>query len=234
MIYWVILAVLGVLILVLVWRLAKLERTVQTLEDGIGRLTEMFVSERRRGVAGEVFLAHLLDNVLGGAYESQVSLGAGLRVDYVLLIPLDDGRTGRLPVDAKFSGDPKSAKRMVDQVARYVAYSDFGFAVMFVPSDDILPRLPADIWQYAMQKGVWICGPTGLYALVRSFAVLKSVGSVLARQKEIAGRLASLGADVEGIRSEFQSLDRAMERVRQRLREVIGRLEDVVNNRPPA
>jgi len=221
----------GILLVVIVWRLARLERSVETLDSGLFKLVDMFVSERQRGTAGEVFLGYLLEDVLGGSYERQVQLDVGLRVDYVLLIPLEDGRIGRLPVDAKFGLDPKGLRRMVEQVARYVPYSDFGFAVMFVPSDSLLARVPDDVLQYAMQKGVWITGPTGLYALVRSFIVLRSVSSVLARQKEIAGRLALLGTDVEDVRTEFQNLDRAMERVKLRLKGLIGKLEELINSR---
>jgi len=177
------------------------QKKIDTLTGSVVSLQELLGDKRTRGAFGEVQLEAQVKNVLPPtAFEFQVTLSNGMRVDCVLKLPEP---MGLLCVDSKFplenyhrmvgpgSNDVERAlaqrqfradvRRHVDDIARkYILPNETAEgAVMFVPAEAVFAEIHAyhaEVVEYANSKRVWIVSPTTLMAVLNTArAVLKDV-----------------------------------------------------------
>ncbi|GEM_PF-2930833 len=199
---------------------SQVSRSLQEISPKIGRLYESIVGSRGR--SGEMALQFLLERILlPGEYETQVSLGP-YRVDVLLKLNMGSGIV-EVPVDSKFTyGDSSEVKRRIDEVSKYVPYSDTGFALMYVPSDAILNEIVSDsaLVDYAFSKGVYMVGPTSLYAFIRSAYMMKSLADASQKHKETLQKVSHIKKDIDDILGES-------EKVLRHSRNMISRLESL-------
>ena len=177
------------------------QRKIESLTGSVVSLQELLGDKRSRGAFGEVQLEHLVRNVLPpAAFEMQVTLSNGSRVDCLLRLPPP---TGRVAVDSKFplenyhrmfTADTTEAERAlaqrqfkadvrkhIDDIARkyIIAGETSDGAVMFVPAEAVFAEIHAyhpDVVEHAASRRVWIVSPTTLMAVLNTArAVLKDV-----------------------------------------------------------
>lgn len=141
-------------------RLIKLDETnkrVVDVADELKSLQNVLTNPKQRGVLGEYYLSHVLENVLPpNSFQTQYKFKNGEIVDAVIL--LDRGKI--LPIDSKFSLEnynrligesdkdkkqkyvdefKKDLKLRIDETAKYIRPSEktMDFAFMFIPSEAI-------------------------------------------------------------------------------------------------
>ncbi|HXV09038.1 MAG TPA: DNA recombination protein RmuC [Burkholderiales bacterium] len=177
------------------------QKKIDTLTGSVVGLQELLGDKRSRGAFGEVQLEAQVRNTLPpSAFEMQVTLSNGMRVDCVLKLPEP---VGLLCVDSKFplenyhrmvapggnDVDRALAQRQfradvrkhVDDIARkYILPNETAEgAVMFVPAEAVFAEIHAyhaEVVEYANSKRVWIVSPTTLMAVLNTArAVLKDV-----------------------------------------------------------
>jgi DNA recombination protein RmuC len=177
------------------------QKKIDTLTGSVVGLQELLGDKRSRGAFGEVQLEAQVRNTLPpSAFEMQVTLSNGMRVDCVLKLPEP---VGLLCVDSKFplenyhrmvgpgTNDVDRAlaqrqfradvKKHVDDIARkYILPNETAEgAVMFVPAEAVFAEIHAyhaEVVEYANSKRVWIVSPTTLMAVLNTArAVLKDV-----------------------------------------------------------
>ena len=177
------------------------QKKIETLTGSVVGLQELLGDKRARGAFGEVQLEALVRNAMPpNAFDLQVTLSNGTRVDCVLRLPAP---TGMVCVDSKFPLenfnrmlDPQAGeaerslaqktfradvKKHVDDIARkyIIAGETSDGAVMFVPAEAVFAEIHAYHWEvvdYALARRVWIVSPTTLMAVLNTArAVLKDV-----------------------------------------------------------
>ncbi len=177
------------------------QKKIETLTGSVVSLQELLGDKKTRGAFGEVQLEALVRNVLPpAAFEMQVTLTNGNRVDCVLRLPEP---TGLVAVDSKFplenynrmfdaqAGEAERAqarrqfradvRKHVDDIARkYIVPGETAEgAVMFVPAEAVFAEIHAhhaEVVDYANARRVWIVSPTTLMAVLNTArAVLKDV-----------------------------------------------------------
>ncbi|NOZ92873.1 MAG: DNA recombination protein RmuC [Dictyoglomi bacterium] len=199
---------------------SQISRSLEEVSPKITKLYESIIGNRGR--SGEMILQFLLERILlPGEYESQVTMGP-YRVDVLLKLDMG-GAVMKIPVDSKFTyGDESDVKARIDEVAKYVPYSDTGFALMYVPSDTLFAEITQNVHliDYAFSKGVYIVGPTSLYAFVRSAHMMKSLVDASQKHKETLKKVSSIKKDIDDILGES-------EKVLRHSRNMIARLESL-------
>jgi len=199
---------------------SQISRSLEEVSPKITKLYESIIGNRGR--SGEMMLQFLLERILlPGEYESQVTMGP-YRVDVLLKLDMG-GAVMKIPVDSKFTyGDESDVKARIDEVAKYVPYSDTGFALMYVPSDTLFAEITQNVHliDYAFSKGVYIVGPTSLYAFVRSAHMMKSLVDASQKHKETLKKVSSIKKDIDDILGES-------EKVLRHSRNMIARLESL-------
>ncbi|MGH6915296.1 MAG: DNA recombination protein RmuC [Geminicoccales bacterium] len=216
------------------------QKKIETLTGSVVSLQELLGDKRSRGAFGEVQLEALVRNVLPpAAFEMQVTLSNGSRVDCVLRLPAP---TGLVCVDSKFplenyrlmtEGKASEAqrafradvKRHVDAIAdKYIIEGETSDgAVMFVPAEAVFAEIHArhaDVVEYANAKRVWIVSPTTLMAVLNTArAVLKDV-ETRKQIHVIKDALGRLGQD-------FRRFDDRMRKLADHIRQAHEDAEDV-------
>jgi DNA recombination protein RmuC len=177
------------------------QRKIDGLTTNMVSLQELLGDKRARGAFGEVQLEGLVRNCLPpNAWQMQVTLSNGARVDCVLRLPEP---TGMVAVDSKFPlenyhrmytpglGEVERAqaerafkvdlRRHVDDIGdKYVLPGETSDgAVMFVPAEAVFAEIHAyhrDVIEHALARHVWVVSPTTLMAVLNTArAVLKDV-----------------------------------------------------------
>ncbi len=213
------------------------QKKIDGLTSNVVTLQEILGDKRSRGAFGEVQLEALVRNLLPPtAYDFQVTLANGSRVDCLLRLPEP---TGQVAVDSKFplenfnrmfdreTGEAERAqaartfkadvKRHVDDIAgKYIieGVTSDG-AVMFLPAEAVFAEIHAyhpDLVDYALSRRVWIVSPTTLMAVLNTArAVIKDVET--RRQVHIIKEeLARLG-------KEFGRFDERMKKLASHIRQ---------------
>ncbi len=199
---------------------SQISRSLEEVSPKITKLYESIIGNRGR--SGEMMLQFLLERILlPGEYESQVTMGP-YRVDVLLKLDMG-GAVMKIPVDSKFTyGGESDVKARIDEVAKYVPYSDTGFVLMYVPSDTLFAEITQNVHliDYAFSKGVYIVGPTSLYAFVRSAHMMKSLVDASQKHKETLKKVSSIKKDIDDILGES-------EKVLRHSRNMIARLESL-------
>ena len=213
------------------------QKKIDGLTSNVVSLQEILGDKRSRGAFGEVQLEALVRNLLPPtAYDFQVTLANGSRVDCLLRLPEP---TGLVAVDSKFplenfnrmfdreaaEADRLQAvrafkadvRRHVDDIAtKYIieGVTSDG-AVMFLPAEAVFAEIHAyhqDLVDYALSRRVWIVSPTTLMAVLNTArAVIKDVET--RRQVHIIKEeLARLG-------KEFGRFDERMKKLASHIRQ---------------
>jgi DNA recombination protein RmuC len=221
------------------------QKKIDGLTTNVVSLQELLGDKRSRGAFGEIQLEALVQNILPpDAYDFQVTLSNGNRVDCVLLLPEP---TGMVAVDAKFPlenyhrmfdtvfGDAErlqaqrqfraDVKKHVEDIAsKYIVPGETSDgAMMFVPAEAVFAEIHAyheEVVDYAMQRRVWIVSPTTMMAVLNTArAVLKDVET--RRQVHIIkDELGKLG-------KEFSRFDQRMKKLADHIRQAYEDAEQV-------
>lgn len=177
------------------------QKKIDGLTSNVVTLQEILGDKRSRGAFGEVQLEALVRNLLPPtAYDFQVTLPNGSRVDCLLRLPEP---TGQVAVDSKFPLEnfnrmferaaaeaerqqaqrtfKADVKKHVDDIAaKYIieGVTSDG-AVMFLPAEAVFAEIHAyhpDLVEYALSRRVWLVSPTTLMAVLNTArAVIKDV-----------------------------------------------------------
>ena len=210
--------------------IAGMNTTIRHIVDRVDSIYSSIVGDR--GKTGEQMLLFLLERLLlPGEYEVQASLGP-YRVDVLLKLNIGEDIL-RVPVDSKFThGKKADVKKRIEEVSKYVPYSDTSFALMYVPSDSIYLSITSDeeIVSYAFSLGVYIVGPTALYAFIQSAHTMKSLAMASKKYKEIMVDMASMKEDIGAILSDIEKLlkhSRNMNKKLEQLKIKLNRIKEV-------
>jgi DNA recombination protein RmuC len=191
-------------------RIAKIDAAqanINELSSQVVSLNQILSNKQERGAFGEIQLQDLVQNVLPpSAYEFQAQIGAGKRVDCLLLLPMPPGP---IAIDAKFPLESyKALRAATDEAQRQLAMRAFKTdmqkhiadiaekyivpgetaeqALLFLPSEAVYAELHAnfgEVVEQSYRKRVFIVSPTTLWATLNTIrAVLKDV-----RMRELAG-----------------------------------------------
>jgi DNA recombination protein RmuC len=221
------------------------QKKIDGLTTNVVSLQELLGDKRSRGAFGEVQLEALVRNILPPqAYEMQMTLPNGNRVDCALKLPEPTGLVG---VDSKFpmenfhrmyepglaEADRLAAQKQfradirkhVDDIAgKYIIpHHTSDGAVMFVPAEAVFAEIHAhhpEVVDYAMQRRVWIVSPTTLMAVLNTArAVLKDV-ETRKQVHIIKDELSKLGKD-------FARFDERMKKLADHIRQAHEDAEQV-------
>jgi len=191
-------------------RIARIDAAqvnINELSSQVVSLNQILSNKQERGAFGEIQLQDLVQNVLPpSAYEFQAQIGAGKRVDCLLMLPMPPGP---IAIDAKFPLESyKALRAATDEAQRQLAMRAFKTdmqkhiadiaekyivpgetaeqALLFLPSEAVYAELHAnfgDVVEQSYRKRVFIVSPTTLWATLNTIrAVLKDV-----RMRELAG-----------------------------------------------
>ena len=188
-------------------RIDAAQANINELSSQVVSLNQILSNKQERGAFGEIQLQDLVRNVLPpSAYEFQAQIGAGRRVDCLLLLPMPPGP---IAIDAKFplesykalraaSDEPQRQlamrafrtdmqKHIADIAEKYIVPGETAEqALLFLPSEAVYAELHAnfgEVVEQSYRKRVFVVSPTTLWATLNTIrAVLKDV-----RMRELAG-----------------------------------------------
>lgn len=220
--------------------------------DMVG-LQDILSNKQARGAFGELQLGDLVANILPpSAYDMQVSLSNGRRVDCLLRMP---NPPGPIAIDAKFplesfhalqaaeDGQAKTAaerrfrtdvsKHVTDIAERYILPGETAeWAVMFLPSEAVFAELHAgfpDVIEKSFKAKVGIVSPTTMMATLNTVrAVLKD-----AKMREQAGliqkEVATLMGDIGRLDDRVGKLHRHFDLANDDIRQIRISTEKIVS-----
>jgi DNA recombination protein RmuC len=216
-------------------RLAVIDRAQQKITDlsqQVVGLQDILSNKQARGAFGEIQLQDIVVGALPpSAYDFQVTLGNGSRVDCLLKLP---NPPGSIALDAKFPLESYRALRnAADDAEKVQASRAFSAdvirhvkaisekyvipgetaesALMFLPSEAVYAELHANfgnVIEESYRRRVWIVSPTTLMATLNTVrAVLKD-----ARMREQAGVIQT---EVLTLLDDVERLDKRVGRLNQ-------------------
>ena len=220
------------------------QRNITALSSQVVGLQDILSNKQARGAFGEIQMQDLVQGALPpSAYSFQATLGAGVRVDCLLLLP---NPPGAIALDAKFPLESYRALREArDEAALVQARRQFSIALkthvraiaekyivpgetadsalMFLPSEAVYAELHANfpaLVEEAFRSRVWIVSPTTLMATLTTVrAVLKDVH--LREQAHIIQReLRRLLDDVGRLDDRVAKLQRHFEQATEDVRQI--------------
>ena len=221
------------------------QKKITELSSNVVSLQEIMADKRSRGAFGEVQLEALVHNVLPEQHiELQYALSNGTRVDCLLRLPqptgdicidakfplenfqqmtdTEAGERERLEASRRFKQDIK--KHLNDIADKYLVPGETAVgAIMFVPAEAIFAEIHAhhgDLVKQAHQRGVWICSPSTLMAvLTTARAVLRD--DALRQQAGLMRRyLMELNTEFDRFRERMGKLSRHIESAHEETRKV--------------
>ncbi len=182
------------------------QKIITDLSQQMVSLQDILSNKQARGAFGEFQMESLIKDVLPpSAYEFQVTLSNGTRVDCLIRLP---GPPGIIPIDSKFpleayraiqraenDSEKENANREFSRdvgihikniAERYIIENETDWAIMFLPSEAIFAELNSNfsnIVEDAQRRRVGFASPSTLMALVNT------IGSILrdGQMKEQAG-----------------------------------------------
>ena len=206
-------------------------RQIQDSLKEVSSFQNLFKSPKLRGRWGELYLEHLLSEVLSREqYQIQYQFKNGNIVDAIIKLP--DKRI--LPIDAKFPVDyfekinetenasEKSnlisnfitiVKKEIDDISKkYILPQEntTDFALMYIPAESIFYSVislkEANLYEYARTKKVIFASPSTLYSLLKTILAIQREIQVVKRGKEILKRLNQIINDVKKLQENFDKL----------------------------
>lgn len=225
---------------------------MQGLAANVGDLKRVLSNVKTRGILGEVQLGAILQEVLAPEqYEENVAVkpGSRERVEYAVRIPVEDGGTILLPIDAKFPGDTYAAlaearesgsaedveaarKVLVGRIkeeakdisSKYIAVPHTtNFALMFLPFEGLYAEVvsvPGLILELQRDYSVNVAGPSTMAAVLNS---LQLSYQTLAIQKQTDQVLQVLQA----VKAEFPKYQQALAQAKRQI-DTAGRTVDKI------
>ena len=200
---------------------------MRRLAGNVGDLQRTLTNVSSRGAWGEAQLGSLLADILNpDQYQSnfRVRESTQERVEFAVKLPLKDGQTMYLPIDAKFpldryeavlaasqAGDGdrlnKARKDLVGQIkkeARSIGskYVDppltTNFAILYLPAEGLFAEVvqqPGLVDEIRRQQRVVITGPTTITAVLGMVQIAYQTLAIEQRTGDIWNRLTSLRED---------------------------------------
>ena len=219
---------------------------------GLTDIRRMLGGVKTRGVWGEIQLRALMEQVFApGQYVENAAIPAGAqtRVEFALRMPTAGDAAPLLPIDSKFpqedylrlteaadAGDAEQVKRCAAQLERAVLEQakrihdkyicppqTTDFAVMFLPAESLyaeIARRDGLIARAQDRYRVLIAGPATLCALLTSLQMGLRTCTLERRSGEVLAMLA-------GMKQDFDHLDESVQRMRQRLVQAEGELDQL-------
>lgn len=225
-------------------RIDEAQKNLAELSTRVVGLQDILANKQARGAFGELQLENLVESVLPrSAYDLQVTLSNGTRVDCLIRLPKPPGDIG---VDAKFPLESYRLLHDADEAQRPAALRAFAASVqkhvndiagkyilpgetaegalMFLPSEAVYAELHAscgDVVEKANRAKVYIVSPTTLWAVLHTMrAVLKDVRmreQAHVIQKEVAVLLDDarrLDERVEKLQTHFEQTSKDVRDIR--------------------
>ncbi len=228
---------------------------MQTLATGVGDLKKVLTNVKTRGILGEIQLGAILEQMLSPEqYDKNVETrqGSGLRVEYAIKMPYDDGTFVYLPIDAKFptdaysklseayeAGEPAlidaASSELVARIKRFAKdikekYIDpphtTDFAIMFLPTEGLYAEVVRQGLVEVLQRDyqVSIAGPTTMAALLNSLQMGFRTLAIQKRSSEVWKVLAA-------VRTEFDKFGSTLAQAQQRITQANDELDKLVGVR---
>ena len=206
-------------------------RQIQDSLKEVSSFQNLFKSPKLRGRWGELYLEHLLSEVLSREqYQIQYQFKNGNILDAIIKLP--DKRI--LPIDAKFPVDyfekinetenasEKSnlisnfitiVKKEIDDISKkYILPQEntTDFALMYIPAESIFYSVislkEVNLYEYARTKKVIFASPSTLYSLLKTILAIQREIQVAKKGKEILKRLNQIINDVKKLQENFDKL----------------------------
>lgn len=218
------------------------QKKIETLTGSVVSLQQLLGSKSSRGALGERQLEDIVRNMLPeSAYAFQYTFqSVTVRADCVLKLP---DPTGLIAVDSKFplenyerlvaEGPERlsaavfkaDVRRHIDAIAaKYIIPGETGDgAVMFIPAESVFAEIHAnhrDLFEYAVQKRVWMVSPTTLAA------VLNTARAVL-KDTETRKQVHIIKEELSKLGREFGRFDDRMRKLADHIRQANRDVEDV-------
>lgn len=228
---------------------------MQTLATGVGDLKKVLTNVKTRGILGEIQLGAILEQMLSPEqYDKNVETrqDSGLRVEYAIKMPYDDGTFVYLPIDAKFptdaysklseayeAGEPAlidaASSELVARIKRFAKdikekYIDpphtTDFAIMFLPTEGLYAEVVRQGLVEVLQRDyqVSIAGPTTMAALLNSLQMGFRTLAIQKRSSEVWKVLAA-------VRTEFDKFGSTLAQAQQRITQANDELDKLVGVR---
>lgn len=214
---------------------------MQNLAVGVGDLKKVLSNVKTRGILGETQLGAILEQIMSPEqYETNVVTKprSGMRVEFAIKMPGDDGSTIYLPIDAKFPLDAYEGLVDAYETADAAAVENAGkildtriknaakdirdkyisppgttdFAILFLPVEGLYAEVVRRGMVEVLQRDykVSIAGPTTMAALLNS---LQMGFRTLAIQKRSGEVWKVLGA----VKSEFETFGEVLEQAQRKI-----------------
>lgn len=213
---------------------------MRSLAADVGDLKKILTNARARGAWGEVQLRALIEEVLApGQYleNTPVMPGVTERVEFAILLPDASGETTLIAVDSKFpmehflrlpEGDAAFERTVLEEGKRISSKyirppHTVDYAIMFLPAESLyaeVARRRGLVERLQNECRVLVSGPSTFAALLTSLR-MGFRGAALER------RGAEVMAILRGVKAEFGKYAEAVERAKQRARQVEGDLDGV-------
>ena len=221
------------------------QKRITELSTNVVSLQEILSDKRSRGAFGEVQLEALVRNALPDQHvELQYSLSNGTRVDCLLRLPPP---TGDVCIDAKFPlenfqamSDPQRGdrdrlessrrfkqdikKHLNDIADKYIIPDETAIgAIMFVPAESIFAEIHAhhaDLVKQAHERGVWICSPSTLMAVLTTARAVLRDDALRKQAGKLRQHLIELNTEFDRFRTRMDKLSRHIESAHEETRKV--------------
>jgi len=212
----------------------KVDEMVKEVQDSLKELSsfqDLFKMPKLRGRWGELYLEHLLAEVLSkDQYQIQYQFKNGNIVDAIIKLP--DKRI--LPIDAKFPVDyfeklqetenPSerakilslfiaTVKKEIDEISqKYILPEEntTDFALMYLPAESIfygvISLKEANLYEYGRSKKVIFVSPNMLYSFLKTILMIQREIQVAQKAQEILKKLAQLKNDAQKLQQSFEKL----------------------------
>lgn len=212
-------------------RIDELVQQIQNSLKEVSSFQDLFRSPKLRGRWGEIYLEHLLSEVLSkDQYQVQYQFKSGNIVDAIVKLP--DKRI--LPIDAKFPVDyfekineaenvsEKSnlittfisiVKKEIDDISKkYILPQEntTDFVLMYIPAESIFYGINSlkevNLYEYARNKKVVFVSPSMLYSFLKTILIIQREIQVAKKSREIIKRLNQIITDAKKLQESFNKL----------------------------
>lgn len=231
---------------------------MQNLATGVGELQKVLTNVKTRGILGEIQLGAILEDILSPEqYEKncRVKKGSSNVVEFAVKIPVEQGETAYLPIDAKFPGDTYrklvEAREAGDLSAMDVAAKELAtrikgeakdisdkyiyppetteFAIMFLPFEGLYSEVVnMGLLEEVQHKyRVTIAGPSTMAAMLCSMRMCFRNVAVQRRSDEVWKVLGS-------VKKEFENFEQVLNKTQKKLIAASNELDNLVGVRTRA
>ncbi len=218
----------------------KAQKNITELSAQVVGLQDILANKQARGAFGEIQLRDIVESILPpSAYDFQVTLGNGKRVDCLLELP---NPPGPIAIDSKFPLESYQAlreareepaiaaarralaadvrKHVRDIAEKYIIPGETAeSALLFLPSEAVYAELHANfrgVVEESFRARVWIVSPTTLMAPLNTVrAVLKDVARLDDRVGKLQNHFGQASEDLRQIRISTEKVTKRGEKIAQ-------------------